>query len=465
MEREDNLDSYSNAASSPALTQYSTASDGTIHPDLPVMTSSASTATNPTSVSAIPNYASVTPLSVGTFFQWQLRLTTLLGVLKLRRFIETEIPTPTNPLLIYDHMAKECQALNAIHSTIDDENMQVITTCVTAYEAYQALCAHHCGSGGITTAQMFYEMVNLRLAKGGSVSEHIHRFRTLHNCFSSSIKSTPGITISDHFIAILLLMSLPLTYHSLVQTTLATSFEKISLPRVYLILQAETSRLESSASNSDSAMATTAKQSKPITGSNHKSGSGYQGRKPRTDRDDRICSLGHKGHTNDYCRIQIQQKLDESEKRCKELSEKASKSEEKKTSAHCTVTDTQPTYWDDACLTGGGELMDTITLDTAATSMMFGNKELLQSVAKIPPREIGVASKEGTITAHHQGVFNMGGLKVSQVPYSPDIAVNLISAGLLNDSGHDIRWRSTRAVVYGPDEKQLITFHRDPNNA
>lgn len=252
-------------------------------------------------------------------------------------------------------MAKECQALNTIHSTINDENMQVISTCVTAYEAYQALCMHHCDSGGITTAQMFYEMVNLRLVDGGSVSEHIHRFRTLHNRFLSSIKSTPGITISDHFIAILLLMSLPVTYPSLVQTTLATSFEKISLPRVYLLLQAETCRLESSASNPDSAMATSARQSKPSTGSNNKSGSGYQGRKARTDRDDRICSLGHKGHTDEYCQIQIQQKLDESEKICKELTERASRSDEKKASAHCTTTDIEPTYWDDAFLAGGDE--------------------------------------------------------------------------------------------------------------
>lgn len=246
MGREDILENNSNTPPSPAPSHYSTASDGTVIADSPIMTSLASSAT---ASSAIPNYASIIPLSAGTFFTWRLRLSTLLGVMKLRRFIETEVPIPTDPLLLDDHMAKECQALNAIHSTIDDENMQVITTSVTAYEAYQALCTHHCDSGGITTAQMFYEIVNLRLTDDTSVSQHVHKFRTLHSRFTSSIKSMPGITISDHFIAILLLMSLPSTYHSLVQTTLATSFEKISLSRVYLLLQAEISRLESSASN------------------------------------------------------------------------------------------------------------------------------------------------------------------------------------------------------------------------
>lgn len=244
-------------APTPSASDYTTASDGTIT-DFPVMTTPtnppAAAASSTTSYSTIPSYTSVVQLSVGTFFIWRLRLTTLLGVLKLRRFIETQVLVPTDAILLDDHMAKECQALNAIYSTIDDENMQVITSCDTAYKAYQALCMHHCDSGGITTAQMFYEMVNLRLASGGSVSEHILRFRTLHNRFSSSIKSMPGITISDHFIAILLLMSLPSSYHSLVQSTLATSFEKISLPRVYQLLQAETSRMESATASTDSAM-------------------------------------------------------------------------------------------------------------------------------------------------------------------------------------------------------------------
>lgn len=235
-------------------------------------------------------------------------------MLKLRQYIETEVPVPTDPLLLDDHMAKESQALNAIHSTIDEENMQVITSCDTAYKAYQAFCMHHCDSGGITTAQMFYEIVNLRLTAGGSVSEHVLRFRTLHNRFSASIKSMPGITISDHFIAILLLMSLPSTYHSLVQTTLATFFEKISLSRVYQLLQAEISRMEGSTTTTDSAMIASQK----VIPKEQKDGASR-----RAARNQRVCSLGHRGHTDDYCREQIQQKLDESEKKCKGLMDAA----------------------------------------------------------------------------------------------------------------------------------------------
>lgn len=81
-------------APSPSPSYYSPASEGTIT-SCPLMT----TPTNPpaaarssiTSYSTIPSYTSVIQLLVGTFFIWRLRLTTLLGVLKLRQSIETGV--------------------------------------------------------------------------------------------------------------------------------------------------------------------------------------------------------------------------------------------------------------------------------------------------------------------------------------------------------------------------------------
>lgn len=158
-----------------------------------------------TAFSTISNYSSVTKLSVGTFFIWRLQLTTLLGVLKLQNFINTKIPIPTDPALLNNQMSRECQALNAIHSTIDDENMLVITTCVTAYEADQALYQHHCDSGGITTTRMFYEIVNLRLTAGGSVAEHVIKFdpftidylRASNPCLESTSLIAPSPSYSS----------------------------------------------------------------------------------------------------------------------------------------------------------------------------------------------------------------------------------------------------------------------------
>lgn len=127
--------------------------------------------------------------------------------------------------------------------------MEIVTSATSAREAYLALCEHHGDSGGMTTATMFFELVNMKLMSGGSVAEHVHKFRTLHNRFKSNTKSLKNITISDHFIAILLLKSLPSNYNSLVQTTLTTNFENISLSHIYMLLSMETMRIENSTDN------------------------------------------------------------------------------------------------------------------------------------------------------------------------------------------------------------------------
>ncbi|KAG0145931.1 hypothetical protein CROQUDRAFT_547918 [Cronartium quercuum f. sp. fusiforme G11] len=175
------------------------------------------------------NYSSIPTLSSGNFHAWRLRLVTFLGALNLQDFILKDIVAPTDPTLLSAHTVRNCQALNAIQSTIDEENIEIITNYYTAREAFDALCKHHGDSGGISTATLFYDLVNLRLQPGGSIGDHVHKFRQLHNRFVSNQRLTPGITISEHYIAILLLKSLPSDYTPLVQTTLASNFDKISL--------------------------------------------------------------------------------------------------------------------------------------------------------------------------------------------------------------------------------------------
>lgn len=170
---------------------------------------SALAAPSSSSMTNQPNYSSIPKLSTGNFHVWKLRLETFLGAVKLRAFILSDIEPPSESSLFDDHVTKDCAALNAIHSTIDEENMEIITSATSAREAYLALCEHHGDSGGITTATMFFELVTMKLSPGGSVADHVHKFRTLHNRFKANTKSMKNISISDHYIAILLLKSLP----------------------------------------------------------------------------------------------------------------------------------------------------------------------------------------------------------------------------------------------------------------
>lgn len=252
------------------------------------MSSSSALAAPSSSMMNQPNYTSIPKLSMGNFHVWKLRLETFLGAMKLRPFILSDIETHSDPSKLDDHVTKDCAALNAIHSTIDEENMEIITSASSAREAFLALCEHHGDSGGMTTATMFFELVTMKLSPGGSVAEHVHKFRTLHNCVKANTKSMKNITISDHYIAILLLKSLPSEYNSLVQTTLTSNFENISLPHIYMLLSMETMRIESSTENL------------AMSAQNH------QKMKPaKRSKETLVCSLGHPGHSDERCYTRI----------------------------------------------------------------------------------------------------------------------------------------------------------------
>ncbi|KAG0144271.1 hypothetical protein CROQUDRAFT_16214, partial [Cronartium quercuum f. sp. fusiforme G11] len=88
-------------------------------------------------------------------------------------FLLSDVNVPSDPTQLDKYITKNCQALNAIHSTVDEENFEVIAHLNSAYEAYTSLCNQHGDSGGLSTATLFYDLVNLRLQPGGSVADHV----------------------------------------------------------------------------------------------------------------------------------------------------------------------------------------------------------------------------------------------------------------------------------------------------
>lgn len=231
-------------------------------------------------------YANVTKLTSTTFHNWKLRLETLLGAYKLRRFILEDITPPTDPSLLETHQTSDFQALSAIHSTIDDESFQIVSSCTTAYQAYEAICRHHGDTGGISTATLFFELVNLRVTSDISIKDHVHQF------------------------PILLLFSLPSDFAPLVQTTLTTTaFDKIDINHLYMLILVSNTveNSDSAAHNNNTAMVAAASKDRKSY--------------PKTDRSERYknktssddppkCSRGHIGHTDDRCRIQISEAKD-----------------------------------------------------------------------------------------------------------------------------------------------------------
>ncbi|KAG0141383.1 hypothetical protein CROQUDRAFT_663902 [Cronartium quercuum f. sp. fusiforme G11] len=362
------------------------------------------------------NYSLIPTLSLGNFHVWRLRLVTFLGALNLQDYILKDIVALTDPTLLSAHTIRNCQALNAIQSTIDEENIEIITNYYTAHEAFDALCKHHSDSGGISTATLFYDLVNLRLQPGGSVGDHVHKFHQLHNRFVSNQQSTPSITISEHYIAILLLNS----------------------------------RSEPS---SDTALTTSVKKSKPT-------------REPRKLP---ICSLGHHGHMDEHCNTRIWAEEKEMIRKYKEMMAKKAHSAQLVMDRPLHPSPPQiptpsksdspiPSYYDDVftVTTPDTDQSRILTLDTGATAYMFGNANLLTNLEPIPLSPINVASKNGKIFARHRGTLKIGGLTLTNVLQANELAENLVSAGMLYDAGYKIKWTKTTADIFNSSSKFLL---------
>lgn len=121
-------------------------------------------------------YTSVTTLESGTFNDWRLRLTTVMGAHRLSKYILRDVKVPEEEKALDDHEPNLMRALAAIHATIDKENFEVVRHCSNPRDAFIKLCKHHDDAGGLSTANLFSDLVTLRLSSEGDLKEHIHLF-------------------------------------------------------------------------------------------------------------------------------------------------------------------------------------------------------------------------------------------------------------------------------------------------
>lgn len=395
-------------------------------------------------------YSSVPKLTTGTFNDWKLRLTTILGAQRLDKYILTDVDIPTEPQLIADHYANTMTALTALHITVDSENFQVIRSCSSPRDAYLKLCKQHDDAGGLSTANIFTDLVSLRLASDGSLADHLHAFRTLHNNLQSNLASTPDINISEPFIAILLIISLPPQYSPLVQSLLI-NFETISLSRLYSLLKIDSMR-SAAATKTETALLT----SKNIQ-SKKKKKSPVKGTSSGTI----TCSLGHPGHDDDGCKIQRWQEFMEFDKarRTKASGYKGTESAQHTDDSAIEQDEVHISYYEEAFTASVNPSRD--IFDTGATAHMFSDTSRMTSLIDIPPSCIGVASKDGSIWASVKGSVNLFGITLRNVLHSPELTGNLISIGRLCDDGYVAIFRAQDGVILNFSKQVVLRLTRD----
>lgn len=261
------------------------------------------------------------------------------------------------------------------------------------------------------------------------------------------MNGTPDLRISEAFIAILLLKSLPSQYSAIVQTNLS-SFETIKLSQIYTILGMESSRNLSNNTSSDIALATsdsTVKTKPPHPKSNSKV----------------KCSLGHMGHTNKNCKVRRFREMEKEIAELKKDREPRSKPEHAQTATAPSPVD--PSYWDAAFSCHENHLKQVEIADTGASNHMYGDESKFDSISPSTPVSISVASKDGGFVSSRQGKVTVDSLTLTNVLHSDKLSSNLISIGRLCDDGYTAVFRQTSGNVLDNTGRSVLRFARDPS--
>lgn len=370
-------------------------------------------------------YSSVTVLGSGTFNDWKLGLTTVMGAHRLSKYVLRDVKVPEDERGLDDHETNSMRALAAIHATIDKENFEVVRHCTNPREAFTKLCKHHDDAGGLSTANLFSDLVTLKLSSEGDLKDHIHQFRKIHNDLLSNLSSTPDMKISELFVAIILINSLPPEYTPLVQSLL-TSFETLTLARLYSLLNIKATR--NLGCKPDSALSV----SRLSGGKKFKKKEKGIHNAPK---DSIICSLGHPGHTDENCKTTQWREFkayQESMKNSKTTNEAKLTRDNPHIPSH--KPDANVLYYDTA-FSATTTTLPTL-MDTGASSHMFGERKPFDSMRSTPPSSIGLASKNGSIFSRNWGCVILGTLNLKDVLYSDQLTGNLISVGRLCDDGY-----------------------------
>lgn len=239
-------------------------------------------------------YSGLTKPNSTTFNDWKLQLTTVLGAQRLSKCILRDITPPTDEKALDDHETFSIKTLTAIHATINAEISEVICLTSCPRLAFKMLRKHHNDTYGLSTAKLFSELVTMRLSSDGSFKNHSHRFRKLHNYLISNIASSPKLSISEPFVAIILIDSLPSNFTRLVQSLL-------TLTRLYSLPQMEATHTSTNSSG-DTVLSSVKNKSK-----------GKQ-KELTAPSNGLVCSLGYPGHTDENWRVQRWKAFKEFEK-------------------------------------------------------------------------------------------------------------------------------------------------------
>ena len=340
------------------------------------------------------------------------------------------------------------KTVGVIRQWIDDNVFHHVSTETTAHSLWKKLEELYDRKSATNKAFLFRKLVNLKYKDGGSVAEHLNDMKNIVNQLASM-----KIVFDDELQALMLLSSLPESWETLVVTVSNSASDGVvTMSQVTSsLLNEETRRKSASYSHSEALVVKDRGRSK--------SRSYHNRSKSRNNRDKSRESQGtpdwKKNIECHYCHKKGHMKRDCRKLKFKEENrEKNGEKTEQKTTAVVSNGDLMVMY-EDGCVNFTSQETSWV-VDSGASFHVTSRVDFFSSYTK---------GEYGHVRMGNEGLSKIIGigdicletslgckLLLKNVRHVPDIRLNLISTGMLDDEGYnnhfgDGKWKLTKGSL------------------
>jgi hypothetical protein len=198
---------------------------------------------------------------------WVQRMTQTLAKKKYWRYAEGTLPKPTfdSSLVFADTDVGKAARVAAtktfqkevsewedndraawalICSGLSDPQLHHVEKCTTAHDTWRTICNAHEKQGLNYAVAHFIKMLTTKLAEGGKVQDHLTAIKTHYD---RTVAANKTVTVSEGALAIILMMSFPLSYEPLKMTLSSLKDDELTFANISRAMLNEEARRSTSA--------------------------------------------------------------------------------------------------------------------------------------------------------------------------------------------------------------------------